>query len=355
MRAAFWTSRTRSACCVGVSIDERALEEYGANLKLAPFEGCRIRNRDGHGSGGRCSILPELAGRIMPRVFISYARHDVEQIDRLAARLAAVGHTVFVDRDSIVAGDPWRNRIVEAIDGADIVLVALSSTSVVSPQVRREMEIAQERKAPIVPVTIEPVAALGELRYHLSGLQRIDLATDFEAGMADLLHALRLIARRAGIDPDADDPELKAPLDAILADPELSTQEEIRRWMDVRREQLETSPSRRREKELEERIVKIDQEIASIYAQSPARSHDQEDFTPYFMATENSLMDFEKDRLSMLRRERREIWEERLRLIEASSRQGYDAAMRAADSFRQRYDRIIDRIVQSTKPDDGTA
>ena len=51
---------------------------------------------------------------VMPRIFISYARRDLEHIDRLAARLAAAAHSVFVDRDGIMAGDAWRKRIVEA-------------------------------------------------------------------------------------------------------------------------------------------------------------------------------------------------------------------------------------------------
>lgn len=279
----------------------------------------------------------------MPRIFISYARRDVEQIDRLAARLAAAGHSVFVDRDSIIAGDVWRKRIVDAIDNADLILVALSSASVASQQVRREVEIAQERDAPIVPVTIESVTALGELRYHLSGVQRIDLAPDFEGGVARLLQVLRPLARRAGIDPDADDPELKAPLDAILADPESSTQDKIRRWMELRRQQQEMSPSHRREKELKERIANIDAEISLLYAESVAISLDDENFNPYCMANEDSLTGFEKDCLSSLRRERRELMTEQLGLIEASM-QGYDALIKKGDALLERYDRIIRSI-----------
>jgi hypothetical protein len=180
----------------------------------------------------------------------------------LAARLYAAGHSVFVDRDSIAPGDSWRNRIVEAIDKADIVLVALSPVSVASREVRRELEIAEGRQTPIIPLTIEPVSSLGGLRYHLSGLQQVDLTADFEAGMTRLLRDVRRIARRAGVDPD-----VMAALDVVLADPGLSTHEKIRSWLDLREEQLEQRPSDRRWKEVEERTATIDAEIAEILYQ----------------------------------------------------------------------------------------
>jgi hypothetical protein len=81
------------------------------------------------------------------------------------------------------------------------------------------LEIAEGRQTPIIPLTIEPVCSLGGLRYQLSGLQQVDLTADFEAGVTRLLREVRRIARQAGVDPDADDPDVMAPLDAVLADP----------------------------------------------------------------------------------------------------------------------------------------
>jgi hypothetical protein len=283
----------------------------------------------------------------MPRLFISYSRRDSDRIDRLASRLHTGGHTVFVDRENLTGGDLWRDRILEAIDRADVVLVAVSKSSVESAQVRREIEIAQERDTTIVPLMLEKLDDLGKLRHHLSGIHRIDFFKDFEAGIDALLKSLRTIARRRGADPDDDDvdPEARQRLDKILEDPELSTQEKIRRYMKTYEEDQAATPSARRVAALNLRQTEIDREIALMFDLSP----DDPSFTAYFMTGEDRLPPSVQKRLSALRLERRDISSELLTLMEARSSRRMEKASRAADSLHQRYERLIHRLL---KPDE---
>jgi hypothetical protein len=292
-------------------------------------------------------IVGAKGAHVMPRLFISYSRRDSDRIDRLASRLHAGGHTVFVDRDGLTGGDLWRERVLEAIDRADVVLLAVSKASVASAQVRREIEIAQERDTTIVPLMLEKLDNLGPLRHHLSGIHRIDFFKDFEAGIEALLKSLRTIARRHGADPDADDvdTEAKERYDKILEDPEMSTQEKIRRYMKAYGEDQAATPSARREAALKLRQTEIDREIALTFDLSP----DDPSFTPHFMTGEDHLPPSVQKRLSALRLERREITNEILTLVDARSSRMTESMSRKADSLLQRYDRLINRIL---KPDE---
>jgi hypothetical protein len=121
---------------------------------------------------------------------LSYSRKDKEIVVRLKRRLDAAGYDAWIDVEGIRGGDQWRRAIAEEIRQRDTFLLLLSSNSVQSDNVCKELNLAEENKSRVIPVAISSVAIPPEMQYQLAGVQRIDLATDFEAGLKQLLEAL---------------------------------------------------------------------------------------------------------------------------------------------------------------------
>jgi hypothetical protein len=127
----------------------------------------------------------------MSAIFVSYSRKDDEAVRRFAGALRKDGHSVALDQDIIPGGQLWREKIVEAIGRADVVLVLLSSSSIKSDEVRKELDIAVDRKKAIVPALLEPVQVPDKIAYQLAGLQLVDLATIQGAAEERLSKAIR--------------------------------------------------------------------------------------------------------------------------------------------------------------------
>ena len=73
----------------------------------------------------------------MSRVFLSYAREDVDAAKRLADCITKAGHEVWWDRH-IHGGSRFTNEIDRALRNAESVVVLWSGHSVESPWVQDE-------------------------------------------------------------------------------------------------------------------------------------------------------------------------------------------------------------------------
>jgi adenylate cyclase len=121
----------------------------------------------------------------MPDLFISYSRKDSEQALALAERLRSSGIDVWIDQHGIEAAASWSKEIVRAIDDAKVFLVLLSTNSMESPNVTKEVSIACEATKKVLPVALEDIRLNDDLRYHLAGIQRVAY-TQFDAITAAL-------------------------------------------------------------------------------------------------------------------------------------------------------------------------
>ena len=106
----------------------------------------------------------------MASVFLSYSREDTERIGPLADALEMAGHDVWWDRQ-IAGGEEFSGVIEEALESAQVVVVAWTCISVKSAWVRDEAATGRDRSC-LVPVTLDGCAPpLGFRQY-----QTIDLA-----------------------------------------------------------------------------------------------------------------------------------------------------------------------------------
>lgn len=101
----------------------------------------------------------------MAAVFLSYSREDQERVRPLAGCLERSGHNVWWD-PHIAGGEEFAGTIEQALDSAEVVVVAWSSTSVKSAWVRDEASTGRDRGR-LVPVTLDGcIPPLGFRQFH---------------------------------------------------------------------------------------------------------------------------------------------------------------------------------------------
>jgi hypothetical protein len=94
-------------------------------------------------------FLKNLFQRAQIRIFISYAREDVDVVLELYMRLKAEGFTPWLDIVKILPGEDWRLAIQKEIIDSDVFIACLSSQSVskhgyIQAELKKAMEVLDE-------------------------------------------------------------------------------------------------------------------------------------------------------------------------------------------------------------------
>lgn len=111
--------------------------------------------------------------------FISYASADKPVAECLLKALVDLGLKPWAAFTDIPGGARYAAEIVQAIASSRTLLVLISSASVRSEHVFREVAEAAGSHRPILPVYIEQTVALPpQLRYYLRGLHRLKVQPD---------------------------------------------------------------------------------------------------------------------------------------------------------------------------------
>lgn len=137
-----------------------------------------------------------------PTVFLSHNRGDNRFARRLGERLRQNGVTVWIDEAEIKVGDSLLERISEGLLGADHLAVILSPTSVTSPWVKRELEIATTREIEGRRIKVLPILYRDcDIPVFLQGKLYADFRNRrmYQHSLAKLLDALLPSGFAAGI------------------------------------------------------------------------------------------------------------------------------------------------------------
>ena len=105
----------------------------------------------------------------MSSIFLSHSHSDKPLARKLAADLRAAGHVVWIDEAEIEIGDSLVEKIRDGIDQVDYVAALLSSASVESEWVKRELDLASnreidEKRVVVLPLIVEKVDLPGFLK-----------------------------------------------------------------------------------------------------------------------------------------------------------------------------------------------
>jgi TIR domain/Type III restriction enzyme, res subunit/Restriction endonuclease len=91
------------------------------------------------------------------RVFLSYVKDDANDARRIAEQLRSYGLNVWFHDWVSHAGRDFTREILTEISSSDILVVLLSPTSVASPWIREELNMALERRGiELVPALLKP-------------------------------------------------------------------------------------------------------------------------------------------------------------------------------------------------------
>jgi AAA-like domain/TIR domain len=132
-------------------------------------------------------------------IFISHSTNDRAVAERVCSELETQRLSCWIAPRDIDAGEAWDEAIIRALDNCRIVLLIFSGFSNESPQVKREIHHAIDKKKTVVPLRIEDVKLGRSLEYIMMGIQWFDA---FPPPLESHLPALRQQIKRILVHSD---------------------------------------------------------------------------------------------------------------------------------------------------------
>ncbi len=109
-------------------------------------------------------------------IFCSYSRRDSDFAERIVNFVSSRGYSVWMDQSGIDGASIWTESIVEAIDESGAVILLVSSHSVKSPHVLKEISLAMGKNKVVFPLIIEKTDLPRTFQYLLAGIQQIEMS-----------------------------------------------------------------------------------------------------------------------------------------------------------------------------------
>ena len=135
--------------------------------------------------------MPDDHPPVYAKVFISYSRKDAAFAERLAARLAQAHFVPLIDREAILPGEEWKERLSRLVLESDTVVFIISPDSAVSAVCRWELSEAQRHSKRLLPL-IYRAAPTTDIPETVQAINWIDFCDDagFSAASETLESAL---------------------------------------------------------------------------------------------------------------------------------------------------------------------
>jgi len=111
---------------------------------------------------------------VSPIVFISYSAKDEGLASAIHAFLNSSGIKALKAPDDIAPGCNWAAAITGMIEGCTHMVLVWTSNSMASQEVSKELTLAMQCGAVIIPFRSEDLAPEGAWRYHLSQVQWLE-------------------------------------------------------------------------------------------------------------------------------------------------------------------------------------
>lgn len=119
-------------------------------------------------------------------VFVSYAHSDKQSVYNIIGKLQVNNINIWFD-EGIHAGEEWPEVIAQHIVDSDMVLVMLSSNSIQSANVRREVNLAISEKKIVIVVRLDDVPLSPGMKLQFSLYQMITKDINNEKILIDKL------------------------------------------------------------------------------------------------------------------------------------------------------------------------
>jgi hypothetical protein len=172
----------------------------------------------------------------MAQVFLSFIHEEqdwADQVHRFVGWvLPGVGSFLSSDRNAILAGEDWMERIFKELEQSKVLLSLLSPQSVSRPWINFEAGAAWMAKAKVIPVCFGGLS-IASLPKPYSSLQAVDLET-YEGSF----YLVNSIARHLNLalPEEPQFPNKRAPLKVMMRTPEdnrrvLSPYNNLQSWV----------------------------------------------------------------------------------------------------------------------------
>lgn len=128
--------------------------------------------------------------------FISYSSAEFDQADWVRQNLEANGISCWMAPDSIPGGSGYGDAIATAIDQCPFFVLILSPKAQASQWVPKELDLALNSHATVLPFMIEKCELVGDFRLYLPNVQHYYAYAGKEQAMAKLIGDIRSQLRK---------------------------------------------------------------------------------------------------------------------------------------------------------------
>lgn len=123
----------------------------------------------------------------MNNIFISYSRKDTEFVGKLVEDLIASDISVWLDQREIDLGDLWEQKIHQALEECDTLMIILSPDAINSRHVQNELSLSIEKGKKIIPIMFRDC----ELPPALAPVNFADFRDNYEPALETLIIRLQ--------------------------------------------------------------------------------------------------------------------------------------------------------------------
>lgn len=123
-------------------------------------------------------------------LFISYSTKDQEITETIYAKLKENHLNPWIASKNILSSENYALKIAESIKESDGIVLILSTNSMESIHVEKEMGLALKYKKPIYPLKIDLTLPENSFEYYLEGVQWIDATVGFDHAMTQYIQQL---------------------------------------------------------------------------------------------------------------------------------------------------------------------